>query len=106
MAKVNGYTREHGYCWRICPFSTAYFDKWYSAVPGYHSVPGNPTVGWPGPTTNPDIDENNFSSVVTSDHPYSNGTMSMKNNGGSPGFICLDDGCQYFLDNGVRYFEL
>lgn len=93
MPKINGYTRERGYCWKYCPFSTNYFNKWYNN-------------SWAGPTTNPDIDQTNFTAVVTSDHPYTNGTMSMKNNGGSPGFICLDDGCQYFLDNGVRYFEL
>ncbi len=93
MPKINGYTRERGYCWKFCPFSTNYFNKWYNN-------------SWAGPTTNPDIDQTNFTAVVTSDHPYTNGTMSMKNNGGSPGFICLDDGCQYFLDNGVYYFEL
>lgn len=103
MPKINGYTRERGRCWKFCPFSTAYFDKWYNASPGYFGIL---SVGWPGPTTNPDIDETNFLSVVTSDHPYTNGTMSMKNNGGSPGFICLDDDCQYLLDTGRRYFEL
>lgn len=93
MAKVGGYTKERGYCWKFCPYSTNYFNKFYNN-------------GWAGPTTNPDIDQTNFTSVVTSDHPYTNGTMNMKNNGGSPGFICQDDDCQYFLDTTRRYFEL
>lgn len=93
MAKVGGYSRERGYCWKYCPYSTNYFNKFYNN-------------SWAGPTTNPDIDQTNFTAVVTSDHPYTNGTMNMKNNGGAPGFICLDDDCQYFLDTGRRYFEL
>jgi len=93
MVKVNGYTKFRGRCWKFCPYSTNYFNKWYNN-------------SWAGPTTNPGIDQTNFTGVITSDHPYTEGTMNMKNNGGCPGFICLDDACQYFLDNGVRYFEI
>lgn len=93
MVKIGGYTKERGYCWKFCPFSTNYYNKWYAN-------------GWAGPTNNPDITQSTFTSVVTSDHPYTNGTMNMWNPGGNPGWICFDDDCQYFIDTGRRYFEL
>jgi len=92
MAKIHGATRERGYCWKLCPYSTAYFNKYYAN-------------GFAGQTTSPDIDDTNFMSVVTSDHPYTNGTMNMQVSRGVPGWICMDDACQYFIDNGVRFFE-
>jgi hypothetical protein len=93
MVKIHGYTRERGYCWKYCPYSTNYFNKYYNN-------------GWAGPTTNPDITQSTFTSVVTSDHPYNNGTMQYYNTAGSPGWICLDDDCQYFVDTGKRYIEI
>jgi hypothetical protein len=87
MAKKHGYTRERGYTWRVCPFSFAYQAKHLEVETGQVRGPTQPS----GPYA---------------DHPYTNGTMNMKNNGGSPGFTCLDDACPYYLDNGVRYFEL
>lgn len=93
MVKVNGYTRERGRCWKFCPYSTNYFNKYYNN-------------GFAGPTTNPDIDQTNFTAIVTSDHPFTNGTMNMyTSRGGHPGFYCRDDACQFFIDNSVRYFE-
>jgi hypothetical protein len=93
MVKIHGYTRERGRCWKFCPYSTNYFNKYYNN-------------GFAGPTTNPDIDQTNFTSVVTSDHLYTNGTMNMHTSRGVPGWMCFDDDCQYLIDNGVRYFEL
>lgn len=93
MVKIGGYTRERGYLWKYCPYSTNYKNKYYNN-------------GFAGNTTNPGIDQTNFTSVVTSDHPYTNGTMNMRSPGGAPGWICYDNDCQYFIDNGVRYFEL
>ena len=93
MAKIGGYTKERGYCWKFCPYSTNYKNKYYNN-------------GFAGPTTNPDIDQTNFTSVVTSDHPFTNGTMNMHTSRGVPGMMCMDDNCQFLIDNGVRYFEL
>lgn len=92
MSKFRGYTVSTGYCWKYCPYSTNYYNKYYSN-------------GFAGPTNNPDIDQTNFTSVVTSDHPDTDGTMSMHSRG-VPGWMCFDDNCQYFIDNGVRYFEI
>jgi len=93
MVKVGGYTKERGYCWKFCPYSTNYKNKFYNN-------------GFAGPTTNPDITQSTFTTVVTSDHPYTNGTMNMWNPGGNPGWICFDDACQFLIDTGIRYFEL
>lgn len=92
MPKIHGYTDEIGRCWKLCPFSTNYFNRFYDR-------------GFAGNTTNPDIDQTNFISVVTDDHPDTNGTMNMWNPGGVPGWICWDDNCPYFIDNGIRYTE-
>lgn len=92
MPKIHGYTRERGRCYKFCPYSDNYANKYYDN-------------GFAGNTTNPDITQANFTSVVTSAHPYTNGTMNMWNRGGHPGWICFDDACQYYIDNGVRYFE-
>lgn len=92
MPKVRGHTAYVGYCWRLCPYSTTYYNKYYAN-------------GWAGNTNSPDIDQTNFTSVVTSDHPLTEGTLNMHSRG-VPGWICMDDDCQYFIDNGVRYFEI
>ena len=73
MAKIHGYTKKRGRCWKYCPYSTNYKNKYYDN-------------GFAGPTTNPDIDQTNFTSVVTSDHPYTEGTMNMHLPGGTPGW--------------------
>jgi len=93
MAKIGGYTKYRGYCWKLCPYSTSYYNRFYAR-------------GFAGNTTNPDIDQTNFTSVVTSDHNYTIGTMNMSTSRGVPGWICMDDECQFFIDNGVRYFEM
>jgi len=93
MVKIHGHTRERGYCWKFCPYSTNYFNKYYNN-------------GFAGPTTNPDIDQTNFTSVVTSDHPFTNGTMNMYTSSGVAKMICHDDACQFLIDNGVRYIEI
>ena len=93
MVKIGGHTRERGYLWKYCPYSTNYKNKWYNN-------------GFAGNTNNPEITQETFTSVITSDHPYTNGTMNMWHKGGFPGWICWDDACQYFIDHGVRYFEL
>jgi len=92
LVKIHGHTKYIGYCWRLCPFSTFYRTRFYDN-------------GWAGNTTNPDITQENFTSVVTADHPFTEGTMVMHNPGGVPGWLCLDDDCPYFIDNGVRFFE-
>ena len=92
MAKKGGHTRYIGYCWKLCPFSTAYFNRFYDR-------------GFAGNTTNSGITQTTFTTVVTDDHPDTEGTMNMRVNGGPPGWICLDDNCPYFISNGVRYFE-
>ena len=92
MAKFRGYTKFIGYCWRYCPFSTAYDNKYYSN-------------GHVGNTTNSGITTANFTTIVTADHTTTEGTMVMHNPGGCPGWLCLDDDCPYYIDNGVRYFE-
>ena len=92
MVKIGGYTSYPGRMWKTCPFSTTYYNKYYAH-------------GWAGNTTNPDITQDNFSSVVTASHPDTEGTMNMWNHGGTPGWICWDDACPYYIDNGVRYFE-
>lgn len=92
MPKIGGYTKFRGYCWKQCPFSTNYANKYYNN-------------GWAGNTTNPNITQSNFTSVTTADHPYTEGTMNFWNPGGRPGWICWDDACPYFLDNGFRYTE-
>ena len=81
-----------GYLWKLCPFSTAYRSRFYDR-------------GFAGNTTNPDITQETFSSVVTADHPYTEGGMNYRNPGGTPGWSCLDDACPYFIDNTIRYFE-
>ena len=93
MAKIHGHTRERGYIWKYCHYSTNYYNKYYNN-------------GFAGNTTNPDITQSNFTSVVTSDHPYTNGTMNMHTSRGVPGWMCMDDDFQFLIDNGVRYFEL
>ena len=92
MAKIKGYTRERGYCWKLCPYSSSYANRFYNR-------------GFAGNTNNPDIDQTNFTSVVTALHEYTNGTLNYYNTGGHPGWQCSDDDCPYFIDNGIRYFE-
>ncbi len=81
-----------GYAWKLCPYSTAYAERYYSR-------------GFVGNTTNPLINENTFPAVLTADHPATEGGMNYRNNGGTPGWMCLDDACPYFSDNSLRYFE-
>ena len=92
MAKFKGYTSRVGYCWKLCPFSLSYNNRFYSR-------------GYRGNTNNQDITDANFNSVVTVLHSYNDGTMTYYNRGSTPGWLCFDDSCQYFIDNGVRYFE-
>ncbi len=92
MSKVRGHTAKIGYCWKFCPFSNSYKNKYYD-----NSFAGN--------TTNPDITQANFTMVVTALHPFTEGTMVYHNRGGGPGWLCLDNDCPYFIDNGERYFE-
>ncbi len=84
--------RPKGYLWKQCPYSTAYRNKYYDR-------------GFAGNTTNPDITQETFTTIITADHPATEGGMRYRNNGGTPGWSCLDDACPYFIDNGVRYFE-
>jgi hypothetical protein len=93
VSKIPGHTVSTGYIWKYCPYSTNHKNKYYDN-------------GWAGNTNNPAITQETFPSVVTDDHPDTDGTMNMKTNGGSPGWICLDDNCPFFIDNGYRYFEL
>lgn len=93
MPKFRGYTRAVGYLWKLCPYSTAYRNIFYAR-------------GFRGYTNNPEITDNNFTSVTTADHGYTEGTLVYHNPGGCPGWLCLDDDCPYFIDNQKRYFEL
>lgn len=92
MVKIKGYTKFRGYCWKLCPYSESYRNRFYSR-------------GFAGNTNNPNIDQTNFTTVVTAIHTYTEGTMNLSNPGGCPGWACFDDSCPYFIDNGVRYFE-
>ena len=93
MVKIGGHTRERGYSWKLCPYSTAYASLYYDN-------------GFAGPTHNPDITEFNFGGVVTAEHVYTSGTLNIWNPGGNPGWLCMDDDCPYLISTGRRYFEL
>lgn len=93
MPKVKGHTTHVGYRWKLCPYSTAYATIFYNR-------------GYRGYTNNSDITDLNFTSVITADHLFTEGTLVYHNPGGNPGWLCRDDDCPYFIDNGVRYFEL
>ena len=96
MVKIGGHTNERGYLWKYCPYSTNHRNKYY--LNGFHGNTNDPTILA--------VALGDLSSFVTSDHPYTNGTMNMRLRAGSPGWICYDDDCVFFIDNGVRYFEL
>jgi len=80
------------YFWKLCPYSTAYRERYYD-------------LGFPGQSTNPLINEATFASILTADHPVTEGGLNYRNPGGVPGWGCLDDACPYFINNFVRYFE-
>lgn len=91
--KIGGHTLFTGYCWKYCPYSTNHKNKYYDD-------------GWHGNTNNAEILAiSDVSTIVTDDHPDTDGTMIMWTRPGSTGWLCLDDNCPYFIDNGVRYFE-
>jgi hypothetical protein len=91
MAKIHGHTKYVGHGWKLCPYSTAYYNRYY-----INGEIGNSTD---------DYIRNNAPSITTSDHSYTEGTMSTWVKGRIPGFMCLDDNCHYFVTNGKRHFE-
>jgi len=91
MPKIGGHTQYVGHTWKLCPYSTAYYDAYY--------IDGN--IG----NSTDDYIRANAPAITTADHLYTEGTMVTWVNGRAPGFMCLDDDCPYYVANGIRYFE-
>ncbi len=85
-------TRRVGYGWKLCVFSSEYAQRF--------------EVGFPcGNTTG--LNHNASTDVIPApgDHLNTDGGMNYRNDGGTPGWACLDDTCPYYVANGKRYFE-
>ncbi|MCK5016492.1 MAG: hypothetical protein KAS32_05400 [Candidatus Peribacteraceae bacterium] len=92
MPKVKGHTIYVGHLYKLCPYSTAYYDAYY-------------INGYIGNSTDTYI-RANAPAIVTADHLYTEGTMVTWVSGGVPGFMCVDEDCPYFVANGKRHFEV
>ena len=85
--KVPGHSPTLGHSYKLCPYSTQYKEAYYD-----HGYMGNSTSGV-------------LPMSHTSDHDDTSGTMITSMRARAWGFMCMDDDCWYFLNNGVRYFE-
>jgi hypothetical protein len=84
--KFPGHTPGY-HTYRLCPYSQDYKERYYD-------------LGYLGNSTNPNLPVSN-----TSVHPDTDGEMITANRG-VWGFMCMDDSCWFYLNTGVRYFEV
>jgi len=91
MTKKGGHTQYIGYTWKLCQYSNAYYNAYYI----------NGDIG----NSNDEYIRANAPSITTAVHPETEGTMIAWERGGVWGFMCTDDACPYYIDNGVRFFE-
>ncbi len=86
-------TRRKGYHWKLCAFSTEYYERFTT------------TEFFAGNSTGLNHNATGDTIPAPAIHPGTDGGMNYKNNGGTPGWVCLNDSCPYYIANGKRYFE-
>jgi hypothetical protein len=95
--------RRRGYAWKLCKYSTQYalkFDLTFVDANGDVLLDASP-----GNSTGRDHNSSADTEPEPENHTATEGRMNYRNNGGTPGWMCLDDNCPYFTANGKRYFE-
>jgi hypothetical protein len=90
MSRKPGHGGSYGYCWKSCPYSLVYKEKYYDL--GYLGNSNNPNL----PVTPGDVTE----------HTTTSGNMIMHNRGNAPGWLCDDPACGYYIRYGRYYFEV
>ena len=85
-----GHSSTYGYSYKKCPYSLSYKNQYY--VEGYNGNSTNPNL----PIPDGQITE----------HTTTSGNMIIHHRGSVYGFVCWDDLCYYYVNNGVRYFEV
>jgi len=91
MPKIGGYTQYVGHTWKLCPYSDNYYNAYY-----INGDIGNSTDAYI---------RANAPAIITTEHTYTEGTMSTWVRDGVPGFMCWDDNCYYYVTYGKRFFE-
>jgi hypothetical protein len=103
---------RRGYSFKLCPYSTAYRDK-YTYDDSYYSgfgVDGSPVVSTNtivfGNTTNSGLQALGYAGYLCSEHTTTSGRMVYHSS--PPGWICKDPNCYYHttLVSGCWYYEL
>lgn len=111
---ISGVKNENtpGYCFKLCPYSTAYRDRFKyegevcTGFAGDNTPVKQDGVWVMGNSTNPDFHRADFASYNCSDHTTTSGKMFYTSN--PPGWICRDPNCYYttVVDVGRCYREV
>jgi len=96
---------KYGYCWKLCPYSTQWGDK--------YAKNGTPQDGFYRVKKYIDTPEgkkirHSLVRVPASDqtdHSLTGGRMRFHFRGSKVGFLCTDPACKYYLDTGKYFFE-
>ena len=111
LGNLGTVTRQPGYCFKLCPYSTNYRDKYIYSGPYYigFDADRDPVLGTDvvvlGNTTNQSLQGLAYDSYPCSEHTTTSGRMEQVSN--PPGWICRDPNCYYTatLASGRCYRE-
>jgi hypothetical protein len=95
---------QRGYCWKLCPWSTAYRERF--RYEGLLLVNGSYQDGvWVVGNSTDESFRLDYDSYVCSEHTTTSGRMEYFQN--PPGWICRDPNCHYFTTmGGENYREI
>ena len=98
---------KKGYCWKLCPYSTQWSDR-------YKKSDGTPHDGYyrrrvfVTDLTGKHLRDQLIRVPVSdqTNHTTTNGRMKIHARAGKFGFLCTDPACKYYIDHGKYFFEV